>query len=106
MAKRGVQPNLFTYNVALGACEKGRHWQRSLKLLEEMRKRGVQPNIFSYNPVLAACEKGRQWQKALELLEEMEKRVCFFLFFVLTLFLFWGTLFLGLFFGLFIDEFF
>ncbi|CAK0860392.1 unnamed protein product [Prorocentrum cordatum] len=71
---RGVelQPDAFSYNAGISACEKGKQWQRAVALLSEMCEADLDPDvIFSYSAGLRACEKGEQWQRALALLGEM-----------------------------------
>jgi pentatricopeptide repeat protein len=73
MRRRGIEPDVITYNGAISACEKGSQWERALELLREMRERGVEPNVVTYSAAISACEKGLQWERALELLSEMRE---------------------------------
>ena len=97
MQRRGLQPDVITWNAAISACEKGAQWERALELFEEMQRRGLQPITWSavqrsgnerwscsrrcsrrVEPdfitwsTISACEKGAQWERALELFEEMQ----------------------------------
>eukprot|EP00622_Pseudochattonella_farcimen_P001389 FR736071.1.p1 GENE.FR736071.1~~FR736071.1.p1 ORF type:complete len:180 (+),score=12.88 FR736071.1:2-541(+) len=54
MTRRGIEPNVITYNAAISACEKGVKWERALDLLDEMTRRGIAPNVISYSAVLEA----------------------------------------------------
>ena len=54
MRKIGVLPDIFTYNAAISACEKG-------ELLAEMRSVSVLPDVIIYNAAISACEKSEQW---------------------------------------------
>ena len=66
----GIQANVTTYSAIISACEKGRRWQRSLELFEEMRSQALPADVITYNAAISACEKGKQWQRALEFFEE------------------------------------
>eukprot|EP00665_Eupelagonemidae_sp_cell47_P009022 gene9022-1114_t len=66
--------DVYVYNAAISACEKGREPGKALELLAEMRGRGMEPNVITYNAAISACEKGKEPGKALELLAEMRGR--------------------------------
>ena len=66
-----VQRDTITYNSALGACEKGEHWQQTLGSFESMRGEYVQRNTITYSATIKACEKGGHLQQALELCERL-----------------------------------
>ena len=36
MRQKGFVPNVITYSAAISACEKGKHWEEALRLLQEM----------------------------------------------------------------------
>ena len=63
-------PNIFIYNAAISACEKGS--PRVLTLLDEMKARKIEPDVISYNAAISACEKGSP--RVLELFDEMKAR--------------------------------
>ena len=68
----GFQANVTTYSAIISACEKGRRWQRSLELFEEMRSQALSADVITYNAAISACE----WQRALELFEECDCSDC------------------------------
>ena len=51
-SKYGVEPNVYTYNAAISACEKGRQWERALELLEEMASGGATTTELECPPEL------------------------------------------------------
>ena len=57
------------YSAAIGACEKGRQWQRALGLVEEAQSHGLQADVMTYSAAIGACEKNWQWQRALAMTE-------------------------------------
>ena len=63
-------PDTTSYNAAISACEKGKHWELALGLMKEC-KTWATPDTISYNAAISACEKGGQWQHALALLQTM-----------------------------------
>ncbi len=58
MQQSGLEPNVFTYNVAINACEKGRDPTKTQELLEGMQRIGLEPYVITYNASISACEKG------------------------------------------------
>ena len=73
LALRGldVEVNVYHYNAAISACEKGRHWQLAFGLFAEMALSKVDRDVITFNAAFSACEKGRKWQLALVLLAAM-----------------------------------
>lgn len=65
---RFLQPDIFSFNTAIGSCAKSGDWRRSLDLLAGMKVEGLAPDISSYNGVISACSKAGQWRIGLELL--------------------------------------
>lgn len=54
------QPNLISYNGAMGACQSCGEWFQTLQLFQELRKSDLSPDVISFEIVLRACEDGRQ----------------------------------------------
>jgi pentatricopeptide repeat protein len=71
MGSRGITPNVFCYNAAISACEKGGQWEKAGDLLREMDSRGITPDVISDSAAISAFEKGGQWETAFKLLREM-----------------------------------
>ena len=57
--QQGLQPDVFTYTIMIGAFGRGKQPERALENFEEMRKRGLEPNVITYNILISACEKGK-----------------------------------------------
>ena len=45
--------------MPITACEKGKHWENALRLLQEMIHRTLTPSVVSHNAAISACEKGQ-----------------------------------------------
>jgi len=60
MGNKSVWPNTTSYNAAISACEKGKHWEVALELLREC-KTWATPDTISYNAGISACGKGDEW---------------------------------------------
>ena len=78
----GRKPFACCRKCSISACEKAKHWEEAIRLLQEMLRRWLQemlhrsltPYVESYSTVISACEKGKQWGEALCLLQEMLHR--------------------------------
>ena len=66
-----MTPNVVSYNAAMSACEKGKHWEGALVVLHEMVCHALTPNLVSYIAAISACKKGKQWEGVLGLLQEV-----------------------------------
>jgi len=66
------KPNLFCFNAALAACEKGNAWLEAVELYERMKAEGgaVRPNFISLNSLLISLEKGEQRELAESIYKE------------------------------------
>jgi pentatricopeptide repeat protein len=67
MQRRGVQPNVITWNAAISACAKGAQWERAVELFEEMQRRGVQPDVITWSAAISACEQSGLLEQAIDL---------------------------------------
>ena len=59
MLHRSLPPDVVSHNVVISACEKGKHWEETLRLLQEMLHRSLMPDVVSHNATISACEKGQ-----------------------------------------------
>ena len=58
MPRRVLQPDLFSCDAVISACEKGMQWETALGLLQEMPRRSLQPEVISFDAAISVCEKG------------------------------------------------
>ena len=68
MLHRSLTSDVVSHSAAISACEKGKHWEEALRLLQKMLHRSLTPGAVSHNAAISACEKGRHWEEALGLL--------------------------------------
>ena len=59
MLHRSLTPDVGGYNAAISACEKGRHWEGALRLLQEVVHRSLTPDVGSHNAAFIASSYGR-----------------------------------------------
>ena len=69
MFHRSLTPDVVSCNAAIGVCEKGKHWEEALRLLQLLLRRLLLPDLVSHSAVISAYEKvisnlcfgGRVW---------------------------------------------
>lgn len=61
----------FVFYALANSFAKGGQWQRSLKIITDMREAGILPGVVAYNSAMIACDVTFEWQIALSLLQEM-----------------------------------
>ena len=57
MPRRLMQPELFSFDAVMSACEKGVQWETALGLLQEVPRRALQLDLFSCDAALSSYEK-------------------------------------------------
>ena len=65
--------NLYCFNAALAACEKGGAWVEALEIYERMKEQGGQelrPNIVTLSSLILALDNAGQKELAVSMLEE------------------------------------
>ncbi len=70
MRRRGIRPNVYTYNALLKICADDTipRWKEGLSILSQcQREPGVAPDLISYTTAMKVCARGRQTDKAMEL---------------------------------------
>mmetsp|Transcript_9130 Transcript_9130/g.18876 ORF Transcript_9130/g.18876 Transcript_9130/m.18876 type:complete len:596 (-) Transcript_9130:525-2312(-) len=70
MRRRGVRPNVYTYNSLLNVCAKDKEtrWKEALSLLSQcQREPGIDPDLVTYTTAMRACIRGRRSDKAIEI---------------------------------------
>eukprot|EP00439_Symbiodinium_sp_Y106_P044196 s2128_g5.t1 len=70
LAESGSNANIITFNATATACARGRQWQASLDLVQEMLRRGIEPSPSTWGAQAAACERGSHWTGALQTLDD------------------------------------
>jgi len=70
MRRRGIRPNVYTYNALLKICaqEKTARWKEALSLLSQcQREPGVNPDLVTFTTTMKACARARKTDKAMEI---------------------------------------
>ena len=50
MQRKGMEPNVITYNALINACAKGDSYAvKTVQLLAEMHRKGLEPDVITYN---------------------------------------------------------
>ena len=62
MLQRSLTPSVVSHNAAISACEKGKHWEEALRLLQKMLHRSLTLSVVSRSAVISACEKCKHWE--------------------------------------------
>ena len=67
----GLQPDVKTFTIALGACARENKLNRALSLIERMYKLEVAPDVATYNVLLQACAKQEKFDVIAALIDQM-----------------------------------
>eukprot|EP00435_Cladocopium_sp_Y103_P026687 s1871_g6.t1 len=65
------EPNLFSYNAAMGACQAALEWERALSLYFSLGRAHLTPDTTSYNLLLSSCARCSQREQVEWLVERM-----------------------------------
>jgi len=68
MCDERVWPNTTSYSAVISACEKGKHWELALEMLEECKAETIvdtTTDCILHSAAVSACEKGAEWQRVL-----------------------------------------
>ncbi|CBN76149.1 conserved unknown protein [Ectocarpus siliculosus] len=78
MERRGVEPDVVTYNSLINVLRWGGQRDRALEILDGMNAKGgaggVRPDVITYNSAIAACASGGESKKASQLIGEMRRK--------------------------------
>ncbi|CAM9211127.1 unnamed protein product [Scytosiphon promiscuus] len=78
MERRGVEPDVVTYNSLINVLRWGGQREKALAIVEDMNTKGadggVRPDVITYNSAIAACASGGEWKKAGQLIDEMRRK--------------------------------
>ncbi|KAK3211109.1 hypothetical protein Dsin_015815, partial [Dipteronia sinensis] len=74
MEKRGVRPNIVTYNVLIDVYGKKRKLEEAKLLFKEMKNIGVRPDTIAYNTLIYEYRKKENLEETKRLFEEREKK--------------------------------
>eukprot|EP00913_Durusdinium_trenchii_P002051 g1894.t1 len=91
MPELGLQPDVFSYNAVLSACQDAEQWELALKIFQdehrtnrtpglswsaggEMKEASIVPDVYTYGAVILSCSLALQWEWAVNLWHEMESK--------------------------------
>merc|ERR1719231_40312 len=69
MCAQRVHPDNYTFNAAIGACERAGEWTHALHIFGSLSR----PSASGYAMVINACIDGAEPDRAWELLAEMRR---------------------------------
>eukprot|EP00435_Cladocopium_sp_Y103_P030733 s141_g7.t1 len=69
----GVE-DVFSFNAAISACDKGGQFTSALRLLDLMSEAVVVPDVITFNGIISASGKDRHWRHACGLLSQILAR--------------------------------
>lgn len=72
--RRGLAPDLYTYNFAINACQRNSRWDWAVALLQELDESFLEPDVFSYTPAIVACGTAEMPSVAISLFQAMRRR--------------------------------
>ncbi|CAJ1380221.1 unnamed protein product [Effrenium voratum] len=70
--RQAMQPDAFSYNSAIKACQIGSHWEGAVLLLEEMQQLHL-ADALTHHMVMTACMDSLQWEACLRILQALEQ---------------------------------
>lgn len=75
MKRRGIKPNIISYNCIMSACAGTPRWKDAFLLLDQChREPGVQPDIITFTNAMRACSRGGKTSQALTLLQVVKDK--------------------------------
>ena len=71
---QALQPTVVTFNSAISACGRARHWGWAVDLLQRLiHQKRLRPTTASFGAALAATGRQRFWRQSLALLQQMQQ---------------------------------
>ncbi|GFQ05680.1 pentatricopeptide repeat-containing protein at1g62680 mitochondrial [Phtheirospermum japonicum] len=72
--RRGLQPNIVTYNTILQGLFRGGRCSEALEIFDELQAVGLKPDFYTYCNMLDGLCRNGQVERALLLLDELEHK--------------------------------
>ncbi|KAH0451512.1 hypothetical protein IEQ34_018811 [Dendrobium chrysotoxum] len=78
MRKRGLEPDLVSFNTLINARAKSGQVPSglALELLQDVRRSGLRPDTITYNTLISACSQAPNFEEATSVFEDMMKSKC------------------------------
>ncbi|KAH8554200.1 hypothetical protein BGW37DRAFT_421674 [Umbelopsis sp. PMI_123] len=74
MKRRGLTPNIYTYNTMMGVYKAVKDSGRAIALLRDMQQQEIQPDVNTYNTLISLLSSNSEYDKARSLYKDMEQR--------------------------------
>lgn len=74
MQRRGLIPNIYTYNTMMGVYKAAKDSGKAMSLLREMQQQEVEPDVNTYNTLISLLASNSDYDKARSLYNDMEQR--------------------------------
>jgi pentatricopeptide repeat domain-containing protein 1 len=76
MRSDGIEPDGFSYSLAISCYGSEGQWEEALRTIQEMRNGGpnIQPNKVAYTAAISSCGRSGQVDLAVQLFEQMQEQ--------------------------------
>ncbi|KAI8583542.1 hypothetical protein K450DRAFT_221666 [Umbelopsis ramanniana AG] len=74
MQRRGLIPNIYTYNTMMGVYKAVKDSSKAMSLLREMQQQEVEPDVNTYNTLISLLASNSEYDKARSMYNDMEQR--------------------------------
>mmetsp|Transcript_42720 Transcript_42720/g.79476 ORF Transcript_42720/g.79476 Transcript_42720/m.79476 type:complete len:510 (+) Transcript_42720:108-1637(+) len=74
MRDEGLDPDRFSYQMAIGAAARAGEIAVAKQLMQELRENDLKPDVGTFSTVISACTRGGRGDVALEFFDEMPQQ--------------------------------
>jgi len=66
MREEGVEPDVFSYTLAIDACERAKQWEAVVQVVDDARRKAT---VIMLSRKMSALTKLKRWREALEVFD-------------------------------------